>query len=550
VNSLLDTLKQLGPSRLAVMGAILMSLLLFFVFISVQISTPQMTLLYSELSSSDSGAIAAKLEEVGISYEISPDGSRVLASEDNIGRARMLLAEAGLPNGGSMGYEIFDKQSGFGTTSFVQNVNMVRALEGELARTIGSLDNIRSARVHLVLPQRELFSRESRPSSASVFLGVRPGAAVERKQVVAIQSLVASAVPELKVANVSVIDSEGALLAKGEGQDEESLSLKAEELRRGFESRMTEKVEDQVGRVVGYGNVRAIVTAEMNFDRISTSEELYDPETVVRSSQVTEENSTEREGVSNDVSVENNLPGVGGDLLLDESPSAESNRLEEITNYEVSKTVRNTVREVGEVKKISVAVVVDGRYTENEEGDKVYEPRSEQEIERIASLVRSAVGYDEDRGDVIEVVNLQFAQIEAYDELLDDDLLFGFERGPLLDVARFIIVGFMIVLVALLVLQPMVNRLLESDAFLADEDEVEPDLLAAAVENPALAAPLEPDEPETYDIAGEEGEGSLVDIAGVEGKVKAATVRKVEEIVESYPEETVSVIRSWMSQES
>lgn len=549
MNSLLDTIKQIGPSRLAVMGAILMGLLLFFVFISVRISSPQMTLLYSDLSSADSGAIAAKLEEVGISYEVSPDGSRILATEDDIGKARMLLAEAGLPNGGSMGYEIFDEQSGFGTTSFVQNVNMVRALEGELARTISSLENIRSARVHLVLPQRELFSRESRPSSASVFLGVRPGSTVERKQVVAIQSLIASAVPELKVANVSVIDSEGALLAKGEGQDEESLSLKAEELRRGFEGRMTEKVEDQVGRVVGYGNVRAIVTAEMNFDRISTSEELYDPETVIRSSQVTEESSTERESATDDVSVENNLPGVGGDLLLDESPSAESSRLEEITNYEISKTVRNTVREVGEVKKISVAVVVDGRYVENENGDKIYEPRSEEEIERIESLVRSAVGYDEDRGDVIEVVNLQFAQIDARDELLDDDLLFGFEKGQLLDVAEFLIVGIMIILVALLVLQPMVNRLLESEAFLSDDDEVEPDLLAAAIDNPALTAPLEPEETDSYESQSDEG-GSLVDIAGVEGKVKAATVRKVEEIVENYPAETVSVIRSWMSQES
>ncbi len=545
MNSFLETLKQLGPSRLGIMAAILLGMLMFFVFLSVRISAPQMKLLYSDLSSSDAGAIAAKLEEFEIPYEISADGSRVIAPEDAVGRARMLLAEAGLPNGGSLGYEIFDKQSGFGTTSFVQNINMVRALEGELSRTISSLDNIRSARVHLVLPQRALFSRENKPSSASVFLGIRPGASAERRQIIAIQSLVASAVPELKMANVSIIDSDGNLLAKGEGGSEGLMSLKAEELRRSYETRMTEKVEDQVSRIVGYGNVRAIVTAEMKFDRITTSEELFAPETVVRSSQVTEESSTEREPTPEDISVGNNLPGVGGDLLVDGTPSAENSRLEEITNFEISKTIRNTVREVGEIRKMSVAVVVDGRYVKDEEGNKTYQPRSESELEQISALVRSAVGLNEERGDVIEVINMQFAEIDTDEEFIDDRLLLGFEKSQLLDVAEFLIVGIMIILVALLVLQPMVNRLLESSASDTDED-FEADLLAAQPMNPALAAPEGGD----VELAEEDDEDSLVNIAGIEGKVKASTVKKVEEIIENHPAETVSVIRSWMTQES
>lgn len=544
MNNLFETFKHLGPGRIGIMAAILLSMLMFFVFISVRMSAPEMTLLYSDLSTTDSSAIAAKLEEAEIPYEVSPDGSRVQAPEDVVGRARMLLAEAGLPNGGSLGYEIFDKQSGFGTTSFVQNVNMVRALEGELARTIGSLDNIRSARVHLVLPQRELFSRESRPSSASVFLGVRPGYTVERRQIVAIQSLVSSAVPELKLGNVSIIDSEGNLLAKSdEGEQGSLMAMKAEELRRSYESRMTEKVEDQVGRIVGYGNVRAIVTAEMNFDRISTSEELYDPETVVRSSQVTEESSKEREASNSDVSVENNLPGVGGDLLLDNGPSSENTRLEEVTNYEISKTIRNTVREIGEVNKLSVAVVVDGRYTTNDEGEKVYEPRTDAELQQIEALVRSAVGVDDARGDAIEVVNMQFAEIQTDEEYNDDRMLFGFDKGKLLDVAEFLIIGIMIILVALLVLQPMVNRLLETEPA-SDQADLEAELLAATQASPALAAPFETQSGEGLE------EESLVNISGVEGKVKASTVKKVEEIVDNYPAETVSVIRSWMTQES
>lgn len=547
MNSFLETLRQLGPSRLAIMGGILVSLMMFFVFISMRISTPEMTLLYSDLSSADSGQIAAKLEENQIPYEVSPDGSRIVAPEDQVGRARMLLAAEGLPNGGSLGYELFDDQSGFGTTNFVQNINQVRALEGELARTISSLENIRSARVHLVLPQRELFSRESRPSSASVFLGVRPGGHIERQQILGIQSLVASAVPELKISNVSIIDSDGNLLAKGEEEGDNLLSVQAEDMRRKFEARLTEKIEDQVGRIVGFGNVRAIVTAEMNFDRISTNEELFDPETqVVRSSQVTEESSTERESVAEDISVQNNLPGVGGDLLVDEAPSAESQRIEEVTNFEISRTVRNTVREAGEITKLSVGVLVDGRYSTNEEGQKVYEPRSQEELDQIAALVRSATGFDDIRGDSLEVVNLQFAKIDTNEDVLDDRMLFGFDKGQLLDVAEFLIVGIMIVLVALLVLQPMVNRLIESDAPEVDET-LEADLLAARPANPALAAP---DGTSLTGSDEDEDEESLINISGVDGKVKAASVKKVEEIVENYPMETISVIRSWMTQES
>jgi flagellar M-ring protein FliF len=470
-----------------------------------------------------------------------------MVTEDAVGRARMLLAEKGLPNGGSLGYEIFDNQSGFGTTNFVQNINQVRALEGEVARTIGSLEDIRSARVHLVLPKRELFSREAQDPRASVFLGIRPGVQLSRNNIAAIQSLVASSVSDMKISNVSVIDSNGNLLAEGGQEGEGLMSAKAEERRLAYESQLTRKIEDQVGRVVGFGNVRATVTAEMNFDRISTNEELFDPESqVVRSSQTTEENETEREPPAEDVSVENNLPGIGGDLLLDgQQPSLESNRIEEVTNFEISRTVRSTVREVGEIQKLAVAVLVDGRYVTNEENENVYQPRSEQEMEQIRALVRTAVGIDANRGDQMEVINLQFAEIDVEPEGMDERMLFGFEKSDLLDTAELLTVAIMIVLVVLLVLQPMVSRLMASESSEIDE-ELEADLLAARPESPALAAP-DIDDPEGVNIEEEE---SMINIAGVDGKVKASSIKKVEEIVENYPEETVSVIRSWMTQDN
>ena len=546
MNSFVDTLKQLGPSRLAIMAAILVGLVLFFIFVSLRVSTPAMKLLYSDLSSSDSGAIAAKLEENEIPYEVSADGGRIMVSETEVGKARLLLAEAGLPNGGSLGYELFDKKSGFGTTNFVQNINQVRALEGELARTISSLGSVRSARVHLVLPQRELFSRESRPSSASVYVGVRPGAVIEREQILAIQSLISSAVPDLKAANVTIIDSNGNLLAKGGEEEQEGLmSVKAEELRRSYESRLTNKIEEQVSRIVGFGNVQAIVTAEMNFDRISTNEELFDPESqVVRSSQVTEENNTEREPIADNVSVQNNLPGIGGDLLADNAPTEESNRLEEVTNFEISRTVRNTVREIGAITNLSVSVAVDGRYVTNAEGEKVYEERSAEEIAQIEDLVRAAIGFDAERGDILTVKNFQFEEIDTNAEGVDDSMLFGFQKADLIDAAEVLLVGIMIILVVLLVLQPMVSRLLASDEKDVDED-LEADLLTMRTAAPALEGP---DAGELDE--GEDEEETLIDIQGVDGKVKSSSIRKVEEIIENYPNETVSVIRSWMTQES
>ena len=548
MNSFIETLKQLGPTRLGIMGGILLALLTLFIFISLRVSTPDYSLLYNELSSTDSSAIAAKLEEQQIPYQVSEDGSRVTVQDTDVGRARMLLAEAGLPNGGSMGYELFDTQSGFGTTNEIMNLNKVRALEGELARTISSLDPVRSARVHLVLPERQLFSRESREASASVALGLRPGAQLNNDQIMAVQSLVASAVPELEPGKVSLIDQSGRLLARGNETEENTASIKADEMRLKYEQRLTRAVEDIVGRTVGYENVRANVTADLNFDRISTNEELFDPESqVARSLQTIEENNVERDANEQNVSVENNLPAVGNDLFFDAAPSLESSRLEETTNFEISRTTRSMIRETGEVRRLSVAVLVDGTYTTNAEGERVYEPRSDADLDQIAALVRSAIGFDATRGDTIEVVNMQFADIEVGGEMADNTL-FGFDKNKLLDAAEILTVAIMIILVILLVIQPMVGKLLAAEGRKPEEeDELATELLTSGA-RPALEGPDGEFQPAMLEEDQEANEG-LINVDSVEGKVKASSVQKVEDIVENYPEETVSVIRSWMAED-
>lgn len=551
MNSFLETLKQLGPARLAIMGSVLVGLILFFVFVSTHMATPNMKMLYTDLQPNDSATMAAKLEEAKISYDVSADGSKISVPASEVGKARMLLAADGLPNGGSMGYEIFDKQSGFGTTNFVQNINQVRALEGELARTIGSLQQIKSARVHLVLPQRELFSRDSQPASASVVVGIKPGARMEKEQILAIQSLIASAVPELKPERVAVIDSAGNLLARGNGTDDVMNSAQDDEMQRNYEMRTGQTVEDIVGRIVGPGKVRANVTADMNFDRVTTSSESYNPDQqVARSTQSVADKSNERTAsAGGNVTVQNNLPGVAG--ASTDSPSSESNRTEETTNYEIGKTTTNLVHAGGDLKRQSVAVLIDGDYTTDDKGKKTYKPRSDAELKKIEDLVKTAIGFDAKRGDTVSVVNLQFADVDADTPVTSDDKMFGFEKSELLDAVEIITVAIMVILVILLVLQPMVGRLLAGDGAggLGPDLAGGPDLLTARPASPALMAPDAMRTPSFASSAPTAAEESLIDMQRVEGKVKASSVKKVEDIVENYPAETVSVIRSWMGQE-
>lgn len=551
MNSFLETLRQFGAARLTILAAIVLGLLLFFVFVMLQVSQPGLKMLYTELAPNDSSAIAGVLEEAGIPYEVSPDGAQVKVSGGAVGRARMLLAERGLPDGGSLGYELFDERTGFGTTAFVQNINQVRALEGELARTIMGMEAVRTARVQLVLPKRELFGREPVKAKASVMLDLRPGARLEPAQAGAVQALIAAAVPDLRADAVTVVLSNGVLVAGGAPEGEGAVAaLRAHDLQRTQEERLERKIEDIVGRIVGFDKVRAIVTAQMNFDRVSLEEELFDPAgQVVRSAQVTEETGKETQAPRLEVSVANNLPGLGEEGADGAPlPGAENARTQEVTNFEISRTVRSVVSEGGEVKRLSVSVLVDGRYTPppagadgTTSGEMVYEPRSDEEMARIESLVRAAVGFDPDRGDVIEVINDRFPTLSLSDMVEEEPtLLERLMSDEMQETVGNLVLAGAAILVVLLIVQPMISRLISAEMGPSDDEEFDTELLAAQT-MPVLPPPEEalPEE--------EEEEESLINIAGVEGKVKASALKKVEEIVQNYPNEAVSVIRSWMT---
>jgi flagellar M-ring protein FliF len=558
MNPFADLVRNLGPVRLAALAGIAIAVIGFFIFLVSRLSTGSMSLLYADLDPADSGAIVRELDSRNIPYQLKAGGTQVFVPADQMLNLRVSLAEQGLPGGGSMGYEIFDESQGLGTTSFVQNVNLVRALEGELSRTISSIRNVRGARVHLVLPRRELFSREQQEPSASVVLQLQGTLRPGKEEILSIQHLVAAAVPQLTPEGVSILDDRGQLLARGFGEEgRAALALQnAEEMRRAYEERMRRSIEELVERTVGLGRVRAEVSADIDYDRVVESQERYDPDTVVaRSTQTVEETSRESETAGEDtVTVENNLPesNVDGGGTQD-SANREESRTEEISNFEISRTVTERVKETGQVNRLSVAVLVDGTYSRNDDGDRVYQPRSQDQLDAIETLVKSAIGFSAERQDVVEVVNMEFVKLEPGD-LDDGSLLFGISKEELLQLAEVLVLAVVGLLVILLVVRPVLTRLFESmPTTLTSTGGGTGAILAGGSDMAQLAGPGA-----TADMAelleGEEdAEESLldqmIDINQVEGRVRASSLRKIGEIVDKHPEEAVAIIRNWMYQE-
>ncbi|MET0675692.1 MAG: flagellar basal-body MS-ring/collar protein FliF, partial [Bradyrhizobium sp.] len=322
MQSLVGFLKGLGASRLMAMVAVTTALIAFFGFVIMRVTTPQMTTLFTDLSYEDSSGIIKDLERQAIPFELRNEGATIMVPKDKVTRLRMKLAESNLPKGGGVGYEIFDKSDALGTTSFVQNINHLRALEGELARTIRAIDRIQAARVHLVLPERPLFSREAPEPSASIVVRVR--GSLEAQQIRAIRHVVASAVNGLKPQRVSIVDEGGRLLADGATKDADVAM--GDERRTAYEKRMRNEVEAIVSSVVGQGRARVQLTADFDYNKITQTSDKFDPEgRVLRSTQTREESSASA-GEGGQVTVNNELPGnqgSGGATARDQSKKSE-----------------------------------------------------------------------------------------------------------------------------------------------------------------------------------------------------------------------------------
>ncbi len=544
----LQTLKNLGPARLVGIGGGGLAVLGLVIFLVARVSTPPMEMLFGGLETADSNQIITRLQAEKVPYELRHDGSEVWVAADRKLELRVKLAESQLPSGGSLttGYELFDKTDMMGSTSFVQDINLLRAMEGELARTIHAITGVKSARVHLVLPKREVFSHETQEPSASIVLKMDGHSRLSHEQVSAIQHLVAAAVPKLKPSRISIVDDKGTLLARSSDNDSQAMANQADELKLATEQRLQGTIEALLERSIGSEKVRAEVSVEMDLDRISTTQESFDPDSKVERSHVTVEEGEQTQDMENSsVSVQQNLPDAGGNNAGAKSQSKQ-NRTQETVNYEISKTTRNQIKELGNIKRITAAVLVDGRYGPPGDGQKTlsYIARDEKEMEQLTTLVRNAIGFDANRGDQVEVTNMAFAGHDQLEVETGAEKLFGLDKDLVEKIGSNLGLSLVAILFLLLVLRPLVSRAVESLAAQAAAGDARllaggaQALIGGATGPPAPSAGMLSEDRDSVD--------ELIDIDKVEGRVKASSIRKIGEIVEKHPEEALSIIRNWM----
>ncbi len=536
-----DFIKAIGAARFGVMAGVAAALTAFFLYVAGVLSEPPKSILYSGLEARDASAVTSKLEAMNVPYEAKGDGGTILVPADQVTKLRMALAADNLPAAG-VGYEIFDKSDAFGATAFVQNINRLRALEGELARSIQTIDGIESVRVHLVVPERQIFSRDEQSPSASVIIKTRN--VIGRGQVQAIQHLVAAAVASLVPDRVAIVDDRGNLLAGGDdktGQD--ATASDQEQHTTDFEDRVRQRVESMVTSIVGQGHARVQVTADMDYNHTSETSEKYDPDSkVVRSTSTVEQNATDTTGNGNAVSVSNSLPGQqasGGN----ENVKSNSGHTEETTNYEINKTVTTSTVDAGTVKKLSVAVVVDGIVGETGS----YKPRSAQDLKEIDSLVKSAIGYDASRGDQVQVVNMPFARIDTGPATPAPAPLLGLDGADWFKIIEAAIFSITALLIGLFVMRPLIARMFAPVSYSVTHSQI--------ASGSPVAGQLAPPAGQNADAAAQGGQSptmippprdSMIDVSRIEGQVRESSIKKVGEVVQSHPEEALAIMRTWL----
>jgi flagellar M-ring protein FliF len=514
LTSLGPALTRLGPAKLAGLGGAAAVVLLGVYLVA---SKPQPTgLLYAGLDPSDAGRIAARLEALQVPILAKNDGS-ILVPQDQVPRLRMMLASEGLPGRGGAGYELLDQQNPMNMTSFMQRVQRLRALEGELARTIVTMQGIKSARVHIVLPEREGFSREAPQPTASVVVTMDGPARLSAGQAAAIRLLVAGAVPRLRQDDVSVVDPSGVVLAAESGNS--LLTGRLGEIRAGHEHTVQRAVLDLLEPIIGRGKVKAQASVEIEAGRSVSREERFDPlGQVERSKQTQSESDTSEDGRNRDpVTVGQNLPNQA--LPPSSNRQAQwSQRASETTNFEISSTTREEVREPGSIKRLTIAVVLD-----TGTGG---QPRPAAELERLTSLVRSAVGYDERRGDLVTVENLSFAVENPLGTSNTDGLAGDADATIPLWLALSSFGG----LLSLSGLAFFIYR--------RRSQRLERERLAAA-EAAAAAAALAAREDQAEDVV------SLGDL-GVE--IAASSMDGLNHLIDERPQDVITVLRGWLAE--
>ena len=428
---------------------------------------PELVVLFSQLDAEDTRAIIQELGKQGVAYEIGEDGNAIKVPAERVHELRLQLASAGLPESAGVGFEIFDR-TGIGVTPFTQQMNYRRALQGELARTISQISQVDRVRVHLVIPEKRLFSSEQKPAQAAVVLTLKRGKPLGGTQVQGIVHLVASSVEGLEPNQVTVVDNHGQVLSQNSTDTDAQLTASQIETQRNVEHDLELRVQTMLDQVLGQDKSVVRVTAPLEFRQVEITEESFDPNSqVVRSENRSQEKVLEQGSRAG-------VPGVRSNVPNDLAPTGgsgpkEAKRKSETLNYEVNRKVSKIVEPTGAIQRLSVAVLVDGSYeaagaatTGQPEGstDKlVYVPRSEQEIQSLIQIVKKAVGFSEERGDQMEMVNVPFETSVIPDA--EDGMMAGMQGvfatwGGFLKPVLFFLLG---VMVLWFVVRPMALNL-------------------------------------------------------------------------------------------
>ncbi|MEE8290627.1 MAG: flagellar basal-body MS-ring/collar protein FliF [Candidatus Tectomicrobia bacterium] len=487
--------------------------------------------LYAQLNLDDAAAMASKLREMGAPYTLQGDGTTIMVPSTMVHDLRLRLATEGLPRSGGVGFELFDQRN-FGMTEFMQKLNYRRALQGELARTITQLEAIKSARVHIVLPEKTLFLDQQEKATASIILTLASGRRLTTEQIRGVTHLVASSVEGLQPEQVTVVDSSGKQLGVKE-QDPALLSVSEAQLahQQKLEQTLERRLQSLLARAIGKDKVLVRVTATLDFQHIERSEERFDADNpAVRS----EQRSTAEGQGSGFLAL--GVPGVRANIentVANTTTPGNTNvvsRQSETINYELSKVVSKIVAPSGEIKRLSVAVLIDGTYETNANGERTYVPRTEDELTKYQDIVKSAVGYNETRGDQVEIVNIPF---EPREDLEAQAIAAEAERAFWVQVSRYgayVILGLLCVL---FVVRPLIK-------WITGSGDVMETMLPRTVQE--LEA----------DMGGEmlpglqedmEGEPELIEMGKPTGQQLRA---QVAEYVMSEPERTAEILRAWL----
>ncbi|NDP47810.1 MAG: flagellar basal body M-ring protein FliF [Sulfuriferula multivorans] len=451
---------------------------------------PEYRVLFSNFSDRDGGAIVAELEKMNIPYKYAEGGGAVLVPADRVHDARLKLASQGLPKGGNVGFELMENQK-LGASQFIERVNFQRAMEGELARSIESVSSVQAARVHLAMPKDSVFVSEQKAPTASVLLNLHPGRTLDTQQVSAIVHLVASSVPDLPTKNVTIVDQNGTLLSDS-GKPASLSGMDPSQIKyvQDLQQNVIRRIESIISPIVGPTNVRAEATADVDFSRTEQAVESYKPNQtpeamVIRSQQTSESlnGGANAGGVPGALSNQPPAPATAPIVAQGKGtvPAANANasantRKDATVNYEVDKTIQYVQQGGGGLKRLSVAVVVNFKKTTDKAGKVTMKPLSEAEITQITNLVKEAMGYNEERGDSVKVVNTPFATTEQ--EVIPEMPLWKQPNNIQLakDIGKYLLVALGLLILYLRLLKPMVKKLTEAPALPA----------------PSLASSMEP----------------------------------------------------------